>query len=186
MASDHTLVFQVNPNREQLCPEQAHRPRIRGTAWQLTRQPALALTRVIVTEQMSSARVPAIPYSLTQLETHVRIMPNVANISRLAPVLCYQPELVSKTSIPHWRAPWPPRLPSCRFKQGISGQWQTNRQGQLDWRVQKIFLKRVNDLMLHFVIGSQLALKSSHSFAIRVMPPQQQTVCALRMRTSHE
>ena len=36
------------------------------------------------------------------------------------------------------------------FEQRISGQRQTQRKRELDRRVQKIFLKRVNDLMLHF------------------------------------
>jgi hypothetical protein len=31
-----------------LCPEEANRPRVPGTARQLTRQPALAFTRIIV------------------------------------------------------------------------------------------------------------------------------------------
>ncbi|HET6177308.1 MAG TPA: hypothetical protein VFE61_10265 [Candidatus Sulfotelmatobacter sp.] len=55
------LAIQINPNAEQLRPEEPHRPRIPGTARQFARQPALALTRVIVGEQMGSASVPAIP-----------------------------------------------------------------------------------------------------------------------------
>ncbi len=55
---------------------------------------------------MRSARVPVIPQPLTLLQTYMRITLNVADVSRLHPMLCYQPELVSDTSIAHWRAPW--------------------------------------------------------------------------------
>jgi hypothetical protein len=57
---------------------------------------------------------------------------------------------------PNWRAAWVSRLPSSRFEQRISGQRKTNRKRELDRRVEEIFLKRVNDLMLHFVIGLRL------------------------------
>jgi hypothetical protein len=78
---------------------------------------------------------------------------NVADVSRLHPMLCHQPELVSYAPIAHWCAAWLPRLASLSFEQRISRQRQTHRKRELNWRVQKIFLKRVNDLMLHFVIG---------------------------------
>jgi hypothetical protein len=57
--------------------------------------------------------------------------------------------LVADTSIAYWRAPWLPSLPSLRFEQRVSGQRQTNRKRELDWRVHKIFLKRVNEPMFH-------------------------------------
>jgi hypothetical protein len=93
-------------NTEELRPEKPHRLCIPRAARQLIRQPALALTRVVVREQMRSARVPVIPQPLTQFQTYARITLNVADLSRLHPMLCYQPELVSDTSIAHWRAPW--------------------------------------------------------------------------------
>jgi len=40
--------IQIKPKGEELCSEQPHRPRVPGAAWQLTRQPALALTRIVV------------------------------------------------------------------------------------------------------------------------------------------
>ena len=55
--------------------------------------------------------------------------------------------LVSDTSIPYRSAPWLSSLPSFRFEQRISGQWQPDCERQLDWRVKKMFLKRVNDSM---------------------------------------
>src|ERR1700687_2341972 len=82
----------------------------------------------------------------------MRIMFNVADISRLHAMLRHQPELVSDTSIAHWRAPWLPCLPSFRFEQRISGQRQTHRKRELDRRVQQELLKRVYDSMFHFVI----------------------------------
>lgn len=56
-------------------------------------------------------------------------------------------------SVAHWRAPWLPGLPSSSFQQRISGQRKTQRKGELDWRVQNVLLKRVNDLMFHFVLS---------------------------------
>lgn len=43
--------FQVNSDTEELRSEEAHRPRIPGTARQLSCQPALPLTRIVVREQ---------------------------------------------------------------------------------------------------------------------------------------
>ena len=55
-----TSTIQVNSNAEKLRSEQANRPRIPGTAWQLSSEPALALTRIVVGEQRCCARVPAV------------------------------------------------------------------------------------------------------------------------------
>jgi hypothetical protein len=78
----------------------------------------------------------------------MRIMLDVADISSLHPVLCYEPELISDASIAHWRAPGLPRLPSFSFQQRISRQRQTQRKRQLDWWVKQELLKRVNNAML--------------------------------------
>src|ERR1700687_5278008 len=82
----------------------------------------------------------------------MRITLDVADVSRFHPMLCHKPELVSHTSIAHWRASWLPRLPSLRFEQRISRQRQTHRQRELNWRVEQVFLKCANDAMLHFVL----------------------------------
>ena len=71
-------------------------------------------------------------------------------------MLSHQPELVSNTSIAHRRPPWLARLSSFRFGQSISGQGQTNRKRELDRRIQKILLKRVDNKVFHFVIRTQL------------------------------
>jgi hypothetical protein len=52
--------IQINPNTEKLRPEEAHRSLIPRAAWQMTCQPALALTRIVVGEQVRGARVPVI------------------------------------------------------------------------------------------------------------------------------
>jgi hypothetical protein len=85
-------------------------------AWQqkMTRQPALALTRIVAREQMCSARVPVIPSPLTHLHPYMRITLNVADVSRLHPMLCHKPELRSYAPIAHWRASWLPRFLSFR------------------------------------------------------------------------
>jgi hypothetical protein len=56
-----TSGIQIDPNGEEFRPEKAHRPRVPGTTRQLISQPALALTRIVVREQMCRARVPVIP-----------------------------------------------------------------------------------------------------------------------------
>src|SRR5215469_13764140 len=81
----------------------------------------------------------------------MRITLNVADVARLHPMLCHQPELISDSSIAYGSAPWFPSLPPFRFKQRISGQRQTYRKSELDWLVQKIFLKLVNNPVFHFV-----------------------------------
>jgi hypothetical protein len=147
-----TSTIQINPNGEELRPEQADCPRISRAAWQLIRKPALAFAGIVVGKEMSSARVPAESEPLTQFQTYMRVMFNVADVSRLHTMLCHNPEFPSDMPIPYWSAPWLPSLSSFRFEQRISGQRQTQRKRQLDWRVQKIFLKSVNDSVLHFVM----------------------------------
>src|SRR5215469_7376315 len=82
----------------------------------------------------------------------MRIMLDVADISRFHPMLCHYPELISYMSITHWRPPWLSRLSSCRFEQRISRQRQTRYKRELNWRIQKIFLKSVDNPMFHFAI----------------------------------
>jgi len=48
---------------------------------------------------MTSPRVPAESQPLMQLEPNMRVTLNVADVSRLHPVLCHYPELVSDVSI---------------------------------------------------------------------------------------
>jgi hypothetical protein len=83
-------------------------------------------------------------------------------------MLCYQSELVSDSSIAHWRAPWFPCLPSFRFQQRISGQRQTHHKRELDWRVQKIFLERVDSPVFHFV-SSGVALVVADQRIVQVV-----------------
>jgi len=54
-------VIQINPNSQKLRPKEANCTSIACGAWQLTRQPALALSRIVVGEKMCGACVPAIP-----------------------------------------------------------------------------------------------------------------------------
>jgi Winged helix-turn helix len=72
------------------------------------------------------------------------------DVSSVHAVLCYKPELVSHMSIAHRRAAGLSCFASFCFEQRISGQGQSNRKGDLDRRVQQVFLNRVNDPMLHF------------------------------------
>jgi len=129
----------------------------------MARQPALTLTGIIVGEQMGSARVPSSPKSLAQFKSYTRIMLNVADVSRLHAMLCHYPELVSDAPISDWRASWLTRPPPGGFQQRIPRQRQTHRKGELDRRVQQVFLKRVNDLMFHFVVSVP-----AQAFSLRV------------------
>ena len=75
-----------------------------------------------------------------KLQTYMRITLKVSDVSRLHPMLYHEPELISDSSVAHWRAPWLSRLPSFGFEQRVSGQRQTNRKGELDWRGEQLFL----------------------------------------------
>jgi len=70
----------------------------------------------------------------------MRVTLNVANVSRLHPMLCHKPKLVSNVPIADWRAPSFPCLPACRFEQRIPRQRQTRRKRELDGRVEHVFL----------------------------------------------
>src|SRR5215471_20947519 len=82
----------------------------------------------------------------------MRITLDVADISRLHPMLCHYPELISYMSIAHWGPPWLSCLSSCRFEQRISRQRHTRDKRELNWRVQKIFLKCVDNPVFHFAV----------------------------------
>jgi hypothetical protein len=123
----------------------------------------LTVTRIIVGQQMGSARVPSYPKSLSQFQSYVWITLDVADVSRLHAVLCHKPELVSDAPIADWRAPWLPRFPPSRFEQRISGQGQSNRKRELDRRVQHVFLKRVDNAVFHFESFAHITLMSRFS-----------------------
>src|SRR5262249_46279630 len=112
----------------------------------------------------------------------MRILFDVADISRLHPMLCHYPELISDMSIANRRAPWLPGLPPFSFEQRISGQRTARRKRELNWRVQKIFLKGVDNPMLHFAIDR---INFALLFPTSITPPQQR-ICGLLMRTSRE
>jgi hypothetical protein len=70
-AKPEGLAVEINSNGEELGPEQPHRPCIPSTARQLTRQPALTLTGIIVGEQVGIARVSSSPKSLSQFQSYM-------------------------------------------------------------------------------------------------------------------
>jgi hypothetical protein len=79
------------------------------------------------------------------------------------PCSATKPELVSDAPIADWRAPWLPRFPPSRFEQRISGQGQSNRERELDRRVQHVFLKRVDNAVFHFESFAHITLMSRFS-----------------------
>jgi len=81
--------FQINPNGEELRPEEAHRPS-RSRRCSAVDPPAwLAFAWIVVGEQVRRARVSVVPQPLTQLQPYMRITLNVADVSRLHPMLCH-------------------------------------------------------------------------------------------------
>src|SRR5215469_10510108 len=87
--------IQINPNREELRSEEAHCPRIPGASWQLTRQPPLPLTRIIVTQDICGSGMPANTESVAQFQAHLRIAQNVTNVACPVTVFRHDPELLA-------------------------------------------------------------------------------------------
>jgi hypothetical protein len=143
--------IQINSNGEEAGAEEAHRPRICDAAGQMTSQPALAFGRVIVGKQMGSAGMPACPQSMAQFQPHTRVSPHVEYVSGFHAMLRYYPELLAHSSVADWRAAWLSGFAPRRFEQRIPRQRQTHRKRELNRRIEQVFLKRVNNAMLHFV-----------------------------------
>jgi len=61
----------------------------------LTSEPALACAWIIVGEHMRRAGVPATSQPVSQLQSHARMVRNVADVSRFCAVFCDDPELLA-------------------------------------------------------------------------------------------
>ena len=70
------------------------------------------------------------------------------------------------------------RCANLAISNGISGQRQTRRKRNLDWRVEQIFLKGVDNPMFHFVID-RTNLRS-------LVPNERHAAAAATLRTANE
>src|ERR1700687_580044 len=110
----------INPNREQLSTEEADCGRIAGAARQLIREPSLAFAWIIVGKQVGCAGEPASPKPIAQLQAHMRITHNIANVPSSLAVLCHDPKLPSRESVAHGGTARLSRLAAGRFQEPIS------------------------------------------------------------------
>jgi hypothetical protein len=102
--------IQINPNGEQLRPEETNSSSIPGAAGYLIRQPPLSFARIIVGQQMCRAGVPTSTKSVAQLQSHVRVMRDIKDVSGFHAMFGHDPELPADASIACWRAArdkWP-------------------------------------------------------------------------------
>jgi hypothetical protein len=111
---------QINPNREQLRTEEADGGGIAGAARQLIREPSLAFAWIIVGKQVGCPGVPASTQPFAQLQAHLRITHNIANVSSFLAVLCHNPKLPSHQSVAHGGAARLSGLAARRFQEPIS------------------------------------------------------------------
>jgi len=143
---------QINPNCEQLSTEEADCGGIAGAARQLIGEPSLAFAWIIVGKQVGCARVPASPKPITQLQAHVRITHNIADVPSFLAVLCHDPKLPSNESVANGGAARLSGLAANRFQEPISWGDKADRKQKLDGRVKQIFLKKVDYAMFHRLV----------------------------------
>jgi hypothetical protein len=151
-----------------LSPEEPHSSRIPGAARHLTGEPTLPLSRIIVGEQMRCARVPVSPQPIAQFQPHTRVTRNIADVSRVRAVLCHDPELPANASVAYGSVAWLSGLATDCFQERIPRQRDTNSKRKLNWRVEQVFLKRVNNPMFHFLVLAEPLAPSSQQTVAKV------------------
>jgi hypothetical protein len=72
----------------------------------MTSEPALALARIIVGEQMRRTAVLANTQPVAQFQPHVWVARNIADVPYFHAVLCHDPELPANASVAYWSAAW--------------------------------------------------------------------------------
>jgi hypothetical protein len=143
---------QINPNREQLCTEEADCGSIPGAARQSIREPPLAFAWIIVGKQVGCPAVPASPQPIAQFQAHARITHNIANVPSFLAVLRHDPKLPAHESVAHGGTARPSGLAAGRFQETISRRDQADRKQKLDGRVEQVFLKKVDNAMFHCLV----------------------------------
>lgn len=129
-------VIQVNSNREELGPEEAHGGGISGASRYLTGQPALALDGIIVGQQMCCAGTPPSAEPVSQLQSNAWVALDIEDISRLPSMLCHDPELPAKASVADWSVAQLSAGAANRFEERIAGRGEAHRKHKLNWRIE--------------------------------------------------
>src|SRR5438128_9146100 len=100
---------------------------------------------------MCRTGVPASVKPFTQFQPHARMTHQVADVSCLHAVLRHDPELSANVSVADRSMPWLSRLATGRFQEHIARRHHTESEQQLNRRIEKIFLKQMNNSMFHFL-----------------------------------
>jgi hypothetical protein len=85
--------IEINPNSQEVGPEETHSSRILGATGYLAREPVLALARIIVGQQTCCASVPPSAEPVAQLQAHAGVALDIEDVSGFHAVFCYDPEL---------------------------------------------------------------------------------------------
>src|SRR5712692_6480622 len=101
---------------------------------------------------MRYAEVPARPQAVAQLQPHAWVARNVAYVARVHAVLGNDRQAFANASVAHWSTAWLSRLLSRRFEQCIPRGHKADSEQNFDRWIQKIFLKQVNNPMLHLLV----------------------------------
>ena len=86
---------------------------------------------------------------LAQLQPHARIASDVADVACVQAMFRHYPELVADAPVAYRRAARLSALATDGLEQRIPGWYKARREEELDWRVEQVFLKRVDDPMFH-------------------------------------
>src|SRR5437899_10871251 len=99
---------------------------------------------------MRSTLVPAGAKPVAHFQPHARVTANIADVPGFHAVLCDDPELLANASVAYWRAEWLARLATGGFEESIPRRRNANSKQKLNWRIEQIFLKYVNNQMSHY------------------------------------
>jgi len=99
---------------------------------------------------MRRACVPAGAKPVAHFQPHARVTANIADVSGFHAVLCDDPELLANASVAYRRAARLARSATGGFKESIPGRRNANSKPKLNWRIEQIFLKQVNNPMFHY------------------------------------
>ena len=116
----------------------------------LLRQPALALAGMVIGQQIGCAGVPAGVQPVAELDSHARILCDVANVPGFGSVLGDDPELIPDASVTHGSAAGLSGLAADGFQERVSRRGNPQNKKELVGRIQNKFLKQMNNAVFHF------------------------------------
>jgi len=115
----------------------------------LLRQPALALAGIIIYQQRCCAGVPADAKSFAQLDSHARILRDIADVSGFHSMLGNEPELPANASVTYRSAPRLSGFAADGLQERIPRQGNSQSKEQLVGGIQNELLQKVNNFVLH-------------------------------------